>query len=97
MDDVVNYVAEAIRSFGGVTEAVLATGIPEKRWYEMRRKGRIRDSELCFFVAEKTGIPADKLAAYQPGRDRLPSRRALKTPYRSRRRRRSASPTRKAA
>lgn len=98
MDGTVNYVVEAIRILGGITEAVVATGVSESKWHRMRRAGRIDDAQLCFFVAEKTELPADKLAGYKPGLARaVHRRRRVRSTTRTRRTRKPRTHTRSLA
>lgn len=77
-----NYVQEALRAFGGITQAVVATGVSESTWHRYRRMGRIDDALLCFVVEEKTKIAASDLAGYRPGSGVKLKPRGIRRSYR---------------
>ncbi|MCW5893329.1 MAG: hypothetical protein KIT14_22680 [bacterium] len=54
--------ALAIRTMGGITQAIVKTGISEATWHRWRRAGRIADPEAVFLVEDLTGIPGRQLA-----------------------------------
>lgn len=61
-----NPVAQAVVKLGGMTRAIVKTGISEATWQRWRREGRIADPDAIFFVADLTGISARALASYTP-------------------------------
>lgn len=54
-------------ALGGLTAAIVRTGIAQSTWLRWRRLGRISDAVAVLRIEELTGIPARELAGMENG------------------------------